>query len=172
MSRPYPEAGELQLGLGDLFDVDVLERHDAHVLDEPRGPVHVPDPSVVQRQFEEDFAVRAAANVEAVVVREVEAALGLDHVREQPHHVSVLAVELQLHLGFVLLEILGAHATPSSAAAAKSAISSSCPITTVRVVSASAPPWAAAARRTLTKEKRCSSQGPCAMSAASCSGVQ
>jgi len=42
----------------------------------------------------------------------VEAALGLDHVAEQPDDVAVLAVELQLHLRLVLLEILRAHMLP------------------------------------------------------------
>src|SRR5690606_30518346 len=39
----------------------------------------------------------------------VEAPLGLHDVGEQAHHVAVLAVELQLHVGLVLLEVLGAH---------------------------------------------------------------
>src|SRR6185437_7886438 len=111
---------------------------------EPSRAVHVPHPGVVQRQLEEDLAVGTATNVELVVVRQVEAALGLDDVREEPHHVAVLAVELQLHLGLVLFEVLGAHATPSSAAA-KSAISSSCPIVTSRVVRRASSPRAAAA---------------------------
>ena len=54
-----------------------------------------------------------AAHVEIDLVGEVEAALGLDDVLEHRQHVSVLAVELQLDLGFVPLEILGAHENAS-----------------------------------------------------------
>src|SRR3712207_9301865 len=42
-------------------------------------------------------------------VGEVEAPLGLHHVGELPDDVPVLAIELQLHLGLVLLQVLGAH---------------------------------------------------------------
>src|SRR5262249_59997075 len=59
------------------------------------------------------LAVLRRADVELDGVREVEAPLRLDHVREQAHDVPVLAVELELHLGLVLLEILRAHARPS-----------------------------------------------------------
>src|SRR5687768_4462910 len=45
------------------------------------------------------------------VVGGVEPSLCFDHVREHAHHVAVLTVELQLHLGLVPLEILRAHRT-------------------------------------------------------------
>src|ERR1051326_9085871 len=105
--------GELEVTLGELFDVHVLEGDDTHVLDEPGRAVHVPHPGVLHGDFEVDLAVVRRADVELHLVGQVEAPLRLDHVREQTHDVPVLAVELELHLGLVFLEILRAHARPS-----------------------------------------------------------
>jgi hypothetical protein len=46
------------------------------------------------------------------VVGEIEAAVGLDDIREQADDVAILLVELELHLGLVLLEIFRAHVSP------------------------------------------------------------
>ena len=43
------------------------------------------------------------------MVGQVEAALGLHDVAEQVDHVPVFAVELQLHVGFVVFKVLSAH---------------------------------------------------------------
>ena len=102
---------QLEVGLVELLDVDVLERHHAHVLHEPGRPVHVPDPGVGHRDLEVDLAV-GVADLQVDRVGEVEPPLGLHHVGELPDDVAVLAIELQLHLGLVLLEILGAHRRP------------------------------------------------------------
>ena len=59
-----------------------------------------------------ELEVRAAVvalDVQLDLVGEVEATLGLDDVLEHRQHVAVLAVELELDLGLVPLEILGAH---------------------------------------------------------------
>src|SRR5689334_15212074 len=95
--------GDLEVALGQFLYVHVLERHHADVLHETGGAVHVPHPGILHRDFEEDLAVLRRADVQLDLVGEVEAALGLDHMAEQPHHVAVLAVELKLHLGLVLL---------------------------------------------------------------------
>src|SRR5262245_22219488 len=111
-----PEAAlgrERDVGLLQLLDVDVLERHHADVLDEPRRPVHVPHPGVVHLDLEVDLAVDVA-DVQVDLVGQIEPALRLHHVRELTHDVAVLAIELELHLGLVLLEILGAHRVPPS----------------------------------------------------------
>src|SRR6185436_8198343 len=98
-------------------------------------------------------------------VGQVEAALGLHHVGELGHDVPVLLVEGELHLGLVLLEILGAHGCtpPDSGASSPSAPASSL------WTRAGKPPTAA---RPLTNEYRCTRLGPCSASAASCTGVQ
>src|SRR5215468_12118661 len=108
--------GNLEVALGKFFDVDVLERHNPNILHETGRPVHVPNPCVLHGDFKEDLAVLGCANVQLDLVGEVEPALGLDHMGEQPHDVPVLAIELQLHLGLVLLEILRAHGLPSDPA--------------------------------------------------------
>src|SRR6266436_3144994 len=115
--------GKLQVALGQFLDIDVLERHDPHVLHEPGRAIHIPDPRVVHRDLEEHLAVVGCAHLEVHVVGEIEPALGLNHVREEPDDVAVFAIELQLHLGLVLLEILRAHFLPSAAAGASGASS-------------------------------------------------
>ena len=55
------------------------------------------------------------ADVELHLVGEVEATLGLDDVLEHRQDVAVLLVELELDLGLVPLEILGAHRAVSVA---------------------------------------------------------
>src|SRR6516162_5640403 len=109
--------GDLEVALGEFLDVDVLERHDLDVLNEPSGPVHVPHPGVLHGDLEEHLAVLGRADVQLDLVGEVEPALGLDHVGEQAHDVPILPIELELHLGLVFLEIFRAHALPSDQAA-------------------------------------------------------
>src|SRR5215218_2025682 len=102
---------QLQVRLGQLLDVDVLEGDDLHALDEAGRAVDVPDPGVGHRDLEVDLAT-LAARLHLDGVGQVEAALGLDDVREQADHVAVLPVQRQLHLGLVVLEVLGAHRAP------------------------------------------------------------
>src|SRR6516162_10345695 len=109
--------GDLEVALGELLDVDVLKRHDLDVLDEPCGPVHVPHPGVLHGDLEEHLAIVGRADVQLDLVGEVEPALRLDHVGKQAHDVPILPIELELHLGLVLLEIFRAHALPSDQAA-------------------------------------------------------
>src|ERR1700677_558260 len=97
-----------QLGLLDLFDVDVLEGDDPHLLDEPRRPVHVPHPGVGQSELEGDLTVGVAWH-HLDAVRQVEPPLGLHDVAELADDVLVFAVQRELHLGFVLFEILSTH---------------------------------------------------------------
>src|SRR5262245_32571604 len=92
-----------------LLDVDVLEGHDADVLDETARPVHVPDPRVAQLELDEGAAAGLPHDLRDLV-GQVEAALGLDDVREHRDDVLVLLVELELDVGLVALEVLGAHA--------------------------------------------------------------
>src|ERR687897_31303 len=104
----------LQLLLADeLLDVHVLEGDHPDPGDEAGRPVHVPHPGVVQGDVEVGVAV-LVSHLEVELVGQVEAALGLDDVLEHPQHVPVLLVELQLHVGLVALEILGAHWRSSS----------------------------------------------------------
>lgn len=55
--------GQFEVALGQLFDVDVLESNDPHILDKTGGSVHVPHPGVLHRDFEEDLAVVGAAHL-------------------------------------------------------------------------------------------------------------
>ena len=73
-----------------------------------RRSVHVPDPGVGHGDLEVGVA-GLGADLEVDGVAEVEAPVGLDDVLEDAHHVAVLAVEMELHLGLVLLQVLGAH---------------------------------------------------------------
>src|ERR1035438_2657764 len=45
--------GQLELALGQLLNVDVLEGHDPHVLDEPGRPIDIPHPRIGHRDVEE-----------------------------------------------------------------------------------------------------------------------
>src|SRR5690242_3998489 len=101
-------ARQLQVALVQLLDVHVLECENADLLHETRRAVHVPHPRVRHRHLEEHLTLDRV-HLHLVVVGEVEAPLGLDHVFEQTDNIAVLPVELQLHLGLVLLEVLGAH---------------------------------------------------------------
>src|SRR5258708_32001533 len=99
---------QFKVALGELLDVDVLERDYPHVLDETRRPIHVPYPGVLHDDLEEHFPVVCRLDVHLDVVRQVEPALGLDNVGEQADYIAVLAVELKLHLGFILLQVFRA----------------------------------------------------------------
>src|SRR6202000_1202815 len=89
----YPELfGQTQLGFFDLFDIDVFEGDNPHLLDEPGGPVHVPDPRVGQPQFEVDLAVGVAGN-HLDTVCQIEAPLGFYDVAELSDDVFVFAVQ-------------------------------------------------------------------------------
>src|SRR3954467_6626756 len=69
----------------------------------------------IVRQFtyvvetERRFYLANAVDLQVHGVGQVEAPFGLHHVRELPDDVPILAIELQLHLGLVLLQVLGAH---------------------------------------------------------------
>ena len=85
---------EAQVRLVELLDVDVLERHDAHVLDEPRRAGTCPTPrrrTSVTSKYTSPSALRTC---DVDRVRQVEPALGLDDVGELADDVAVLAVEL------------------------------------------------------------------------------
>src|SRR3712207_6236538 len=103
----------------------------------------------------------------ALPICEVEAPLGLHHVGELPDDVPVLAIELQLHLGLVLLQVLGAHrGSPDTGRMTPSSTIAPEPVSwTPRAACASR------ARTTLTKRFRCSGQGPYRCRAASCAAV-
>src|ERR1022692_174142 len=116
---------QLKVALGQFLDVDILEGHDPDVLDEPGRPVHVPHPGVVHGDLEEHLAVVGGTDLEVDVVGEVEPALGLHHMGEEADDVAVLAIELELHLGLVLLEVLRAHVLPSAEAGARAGGSAS-----------------------------------------------
>src|SRR5450756_1798398 len=103
--------GKLELALGELFDVDVLEGHDPHGLDESGRPVDIPDPRVGHRDVEVDLTA-LTAYLQVDRVGQVEASLRLNDVGEQPDDVAILAIELKLHLGLVLLQVLRAHGSP------------------------------------------------------------
>src|SRR5439155_3815399 len=94
----------------DLLDVHGSERDDAHRRDEARRarPVHVPHPRVAHVELEVG-AVVLGAQVHVDRVGEIEAALCLHDVGEHLDDVAVLLVELELDLGLVPLEVLGAH---------------------------------------------------------------
>src|SRR5690606_14814490 len=104
--------GDLEVALGQFFHVDVAEGHHFDVLHEPRRAVHVPHPRVAHRHLEVDVSA-FTADLEVDVGGQVETPLGLDAVGEQPDDVAVLAIERQLHLGFVLLEIFCTHVSRS-----------------------------------------------------------
>src|SRR5699024_4805152 len=113
----------LQLVPGELLDVDVLEGDDPYLPGEAGGAADVPPPRVLHRHLEVDLGTLAAdAHVHAV--GEVEPTLGLHDVAEEVHDVAVLAVERQLHLGLVLLQVLRAHRVLPSAVAAATSLSS------------------------------------------------
>src|SRR5690242_17847146 len=156
-----------QIGLVQLLDVDVLKRDHPHVLDEPGGPVHVPYPRVGHADFEVDLAVRVARR-DVDRVGEVEAALRLHDVGELGHDVPVLLVERELHLGLVLLEILGAHGSNPPSPASDGPTGSS----SLWTRAFGSPNREAHAPRTFTNEYRCTGLGPCSSSAASWIGVQ
>ena len=61
--------GQPQLGLLDLFDVDVLEGDHPHLLDEPSRPVHVPYPGIGQPQLEVHLAVGVAGTISTLFAR-------------------------------------------------------------------------------------------------------
>ena len=157
--------GQLEVGLVELLDVDVLERQHPHVAHEPRRAVHVPDPGVGELQLEVDLSP-GLAHLQVDGVGEVEAPLGLHHVGELPDDVAVLAIELQLHLGLVLLEVLGAHRSSSGARPSTSDMSPSSTMPTGAVTWSPLAACASRALRTLTNRIRCSGHGPCRSSAA------
>src|SRR3954454_14923381 len=165
----------LDLAVAELLDVDVLEGQDLDVLGQPAsGPVHVPDPGVGEGHLEEHVP-GLGARLHVHLVAQVEAPIGLHDVLEDADDVAVLPVEVELHLGLVLLEILGAHRRTSyrSAwsgvmAAASSGSQSSSWGSRLRGGVSVIP----AARRTFTNLIRCTGLGPCSSSASVCSAVQ
>src|SRR6185369_3110840 len=171
--------GEGDVGLLELFDVDVLEGHHSYVLHEPGGTVHVPHPGIVHLDLEVDLAVDVAY-VKINLVGQVEAALGLHDVGELADDVAILPIELQLHLGFVFFEIFGAHSVPPSmpprrpSTAGPPWLTKAARVTVLRRRRPAEPttlsglrPVSAAA--TFAYEKRCCVHGPCSLSASECS---
>src|SRR5687767_12137735 len=162
--------GQLEVRLVQLLDVDVLERQHPHVAHEPGRSVHVPDPGVGELELEVDLSP-GLPHLQVDGVGEVEAPLGLHHVGELPHDVPVLAIELQLHLGLVLLEVLGAHRSSSGARPSTSDMSPSSTMPTGAVTWTPRAACASRALRTLTNRIRCSGHGPCRSRAALCTSV-
>src|SRR6266498_5586448 len=77
----------LDLVLADqLFDVDVLEGHDADLVDEAGRAIHVPYPGVIECEVEVGLAV-LVAHLQVDLVGQVEATIGLDDVLEHAEHV-------------------------------------------------------------------------------------
>src|SRR5450631_1082242 len=105
--------GQLELVLRQLFNVDILEGHDPHVLDEPCRPVDIPYPGIRHGDVEVDLTT-LTADLHVNGVCQVETTLRLDDVSEQPHDIAILPIELELHLGLVLLQVLRAHDVPRS----------------------------------------------------------
>src|ERR1039457_2158272 len=167
---PHLRFRNLQIALCELFDVHVLERHDLDVLHEPRRSVHVPHPGVGHAHLEKHLTARVT-DVEHVFVGEVEPAFGLDDVLEQTHDVAVLPIELELHIGLVVLKVFRAHRSSATEIASdrSNATSALSPRSTMR--GASRPQSASSTRLTLMNDRRCSAQGPCSASASWCSGV-
>src|SRR3712207_557376 len=157
---------QLEVGLVELLDVDVLEGQYPYVAHEARRTVHVPHPRVGELELEVDLAA-GLADLQVDGVGQVEAPLGLHHVGELADDVPVLAIELQLHLGLVLLEVLGAHL--GSPDTGRMAPSSTMPAGPVSWSSRSA--CASRARTTLMNRIRCSGQGPWRSRAALCASV-
>src|SRR3954463_9575631 len=162
----------LDLAVAELLDVDVLEGEDLDVLGQPAsGPVHVPDPGVGEGHLEEHVP-GLGAGLHVHLVAQVEAPIGLHDVLEDADDVAVLPIEVELHLGLVLLEILGAHEDTScrvtgvSRRAASGSKSSSWG-SRLRGSASMIP----AARRTLTNRIRCTGLGPSSLRAAACSSV-
>src|SRR5579859_740908 len=147
---------QFQVGFGEFLDVHVLEGDHPDVLDETRRAVHIPHPCVTHRDLEVHLTVVGTADVQLYFVGEIEPAFGLDHVAEKADHIAVLAIELELHLRLVLLQVLGAH-------------DSILPSSSVAFMAGSG--WNIR-RRTLTNERRCSGHGPYSSSARTCSSVE
>src|SRR5699024_5443243 len=119
-------------------------------------------------------------------VGEVEATLGLDDVGEQADDIAVLPVELQLHLGLVLLQVLRAHRASRAGTVASSICctgpssptSGSGDRATGASPSAPTPSSSASCRSSSTapspvpasrQDRRWCRQGPCCSRAAVCS---
>src|SRR5258708_36560907 len=81
--------GKLEVALGQFLDIDVLERHDPDVLHEPGRAIHVPDPRVVHGDLEEHLTVTPPPPPQLHAVGDIEPALGLNHLREEPDDVAV-----------------------------------------------------------------------------------
>src|SRR5215211_792940 len=153
--------GQLEVGLVELLDVDVLEREHPDVAHEARRPVHVPHPRVGQLELEVDLSA-GLPDLQVDRVGQVEPPLGLHHVGELADDVPVLAIELQLHLGLVLLEVLCAHRTSPGTGLMEPSSTMPTSVVTWRLRAA----YASRALRTFTKRMRCSGQGPCRSRAA------
>ena len=77
-------------------------------LHEAAGAVDVPHPGVLKTELEEDLAA-VGAHLHINGVGQVEAALGLHHVGEQRDDIPVLAVQVQLQIVLIGLEVFSAH---------------------------------------------------------------
>src|SRR6185312_10036064 len=169
-------AAQVQLGLVQLLDVDVLEGEHPDVLDEPGRPVHVPDPGIAHGDLEVDLTVSVVWH-QLHVVGQVEPAFGLYHIAELADDVLVLPVELQLHLSLVLLEIFGAHRSGPTEIIRPSSPISSAPVRLANTSGncrASANEMSSPSTRPASPgrfhEQRWIGLGPCSISAARCWG--
>src|SRR6476469_8984706 len=104
--------GQLEVRLLQFLDVDGLESQHPHGLDKPGRAVHIPHPGVTHSQLEVHLTVRGT-RLKVDIVSQVEPALGLHDVAELGDDVLVLPIELQLHVGLVVFEILSTHPTTS-----------------------------------------------------------
>ena len=93
---------DLELGLGELLDVDVLERDHPDLLDEARRAVHVPDPRIGHANLVVDLAARITRN-QLHGISQVETAFGLHHIGKLANHVAVFAVHGQLDVCLVVV---------------------------------------------------------------------
>src|SRR6188472_171739 len=98
----------MEVAARELLDVHVLEREHAHGLHEAVGAVDVPHPDVGHRDLEVEVVLGVAPH-DVDLVREVEPALGLDHVLELRNDVAVLAVEGELQFAVVVFEDFVIH---------------------------------------------------------------
>ena len=74
-----PKGSEVQLWLGQFFDVHVFVGDDLDRTHETRGTVNVPHPRVSQREFKENIPTNwAGLNID--LIAEVETAFGFDHI--------------------------------------------------------------------------------------------
>src|SRR5919106_3059978 len=133
--------------------------------------MHVPHPGVGELDLEPNLAADMFG-IDLHLVRQIEAPLGLHDKLEHRENVPILLVELQFHLGLVLLEVLDAHVISSSRSNSSSR-SSPRPVPWTKSRAIPGPetgPWSGNPS-TPKKERRWILQGPYCFNAAQCSLV-